>query len=372
LGSIILKQLHSSSGEPKKLEIIDGQQRFTTLSILIKVLYDTSELLQKNSINEVRLILFSKISPSSGDYYVKIEHSQVDKEVYENVIKANIDGKPPIDLKSIDKNSHKILQCYKYFYETLKGKSEEERKSLFNKILNPNNKMLVVIDLVEGKDDEQTIFDTLNTAGVRLTTAEIIKNALYYQVIKVFGSKEAAIKLYKNTWEKTFLADEDTVKYWETERLTGRLKRDNIEILLHCVGVIERFYDPDTHTLSELSKLYKEEIKKKSSKDELEKFINEIIEYADLYRKRILIFDSSTALSFKDSIARLLHILDVLQISTFHPLILYLFKNQKDETEIAKILSKLEKFVVNNMLAKNTTEIKNYNKLCKEFIQNIS
>jgi len=373
LGSIILKQLHSSSGEPKRLEVVDGQQRLTTLSILIKALYDTfSQHLQKNSIDEVRQILFSKISPASGDYYVKIEHSKVDKEVYDKVIKANIDGNPQIELEAIDNNGHKILQCYKYFCEILKEKSEEERESLFNKLLNPNNKMLVVIDLVEDKDEEQAIFDTLNTAGVRLTTAEIIKNALYQKVIKVFGNKEAAIKYYKDTWEKTFLADEDTVRYWETERLTGRLKRDNIEILLHCIGVIKGFYDPDKHTLSELSKLYKEEIKKKNSKDELENFINEIIDYADLFRRRILTFDSSTALSFEDSIARLLHILDVLQISTFHPFILYQFKNQKDEAKIAEILSKLEKIVVNNMLAKNKTEIKNYNKLCKEFIQDTS
>jgi len=40
LGSIILKQIPVSSGQPKKLEVVDGQQRLTTLSILIKVLYD--------------------------------------------------------------------------------------------------------------------------------------------------------------------------------------------------------------------------------------------------------------------------------------------------------------------------------------------
>lgn len=371
LGSIILKQLPSSSGEPKQLEVVDGQQRLTTLSILLKALFDTfTSDIKKNCESDVKAILFYRKDYASQDYEIKIEHSQVDADAYQKIINANIDNNLTIDL--ITENSHKILQCYQYFYDELKTKPEDIRKSLLNKILSPENKMLVVIDLVEEKDDEQAIFDTLNTAGVRLTTAEIIKNALYYQVIQVFGSKEAAIEIYKNTWKKTFLADEDTVKYWETERLTGRLKRDNIEILLHCVGVIEGFYDPDRHTLSELSKLYKEEIKKKSSKDELKKFIDEIIEYADLYKKRILTFDSSTLLSFKDSIARLLHILDVLQISTFHPLILYLFKNQMDERKIAEILSKLEKFVVNNMLAKNTTEIKNYNKLCKEFIQNIS
>jgi len=274
---------------------------------------------------------------------------------------------PP--LEHVNENSHKILRCYQYFLNELQDKSEDERKTLFNRILDHENKMLVVIDLAEGSDDEQAIFDTLNTAGVRLSPAEIVKNALFQQVIKVFGNKKSAIDLYKETWEKTFLFDEDTVKYWEAERLTGRLMRDNIEILLHCIAVIKRFYDPDKHTLSDLSKLYKDEITRKNSKDELEAFINEIIKYADIYRNRILTFDNSTLFSFDDAIKRLLHILEVLQISTFHPFILFVFKEyQNDDSRIVHMLSNLEKFIVGRMISNQET--KSYNKLCKDFINN--
>lgn len=228
--------------------------------------------------------------------------------------------------------------------------------------------MLVVIDLLEGTDDEQAIFDTLNTAGVRLSPAEIIKNALFQKVIKVFETKESAVDLYRRTWRKTFL-DEDTVEYWETKRQTGRLTRDNIEILLHCIAIIKGFYDPDKHVLSDLSKQYKEEIAKKNSKDELEAFLNEIIEYAYIYRDKILTFDNTTLFSFDHPINRLLHILEVLQISTFHPFILFVFKKyQNDDSHIADMLSNLEKFVVSRMISNQET--KSYNKLCKDFINN--
>ena len=115
--------------------------------------------------------------------------------------------------------------------------------------------MLVVIDLAD-EDDEQTIFDTTNTAGVRLTCADIIKNALFQKVIRLIGPFKA-IELYKSTWHKVFLAEADTIAFWEADRLTGRLTRDNIEVLLHSIAVIKGFYDPDKHILSELSKLYK-------------------------------------------------------------------------------------------------------------------
>ncbi len=368
LGSIILKQLPTSSGEPKQLEIVDGQQRLTTLSILLKALYDTfPPELKENCEGDVWGLLFYRKDFVSANYEIKIEHSQVDANAYQSVIEANIDKNPPI--KDVNENSHKILQCYQYFLNELQNRSEDERKTLFNGILDPENKMLVVIDLVEESDNEQAIFDTLNTAGVRLSPAEIVKNALFQKVIQVFGSKESAIDLYKSTWEKTFLADEDTVKYWEAERLTGRLMRDNIEILLHCIAIIRGFYDPDKHTLSDLSKLYKGEFARKNSEDELEAFINEIIEYADIYKEKILTFDNSTLFSFDDAIKRLLHILEVLQISTFHPFLLFVFKEyQNDDSRIVNMLSILEKLVVRRMISKQET--KSYNKLCKDFINN--
>lgn len=365
LGSIILKQLPSSSGEPKQLEVVDGQQRLTTLSILLKTLYDTfPPEIKYNCEKDVKDILFYRKDYASPDYEIKIEHSQVDADAYQKVIDTNIDNNLTID--QITENSHKILQCYKYFYNELKTKADEVKKDLLNKILNPENKMLVVIDLEE-KDNEQAIFDTLNTAGVRLSPAEIIKNSLFQRVIQK-SSKEEAIKLYKQTWEKIFLADEDTVKYWDSERLTGRLKRNNIEILLHCFAVIKGFYDPDKHVLSDLSKLYKAEIAKKNSEQELKNFLNEIIEYAKVYREKILTFDKSTLFSFDDDLKRLLHILDELQISTFHPFILFVLKTYQDNDEQKNIFSNLEKFILRRMIAQKET--KNYNKDCKTFINN--
>ncbi len=362
LGAIILKQLPSATGEPKQLEVIDGQQRLTTLSILLKALYDSLPDEQKRYCEgEIMSILRYKKDYTSQQYEIRIENSHVDSEAYKKVIDGDL------NLDQVNENSHPILRCYKYFFEKMREMDDSKRGKLLNKILNTENKMLVVIDLDE-EDDEQAIFDTLNTAGVRLTIAEIVKNAIFKRAIEL-ENKDAAIDLYKRTWEETFLKDQDTVNYWETERTTGRLKRDNIEILLHCVGVIKGFYDPDKHTLLELSNLYKEQLKEINSFDELKNFLNEIIQYANIYREKIISFDKSDSLSFSDPIARLLHILDVLEISTFHPFLLFIFKNYSDENTNIEIFGKLEKFVIMNMLAK-IENTKNYNKLCKQFIQN--
>lgn len=363
LGAIILKQLTSASGEPKQLEVIDGQQRLTTLSILLKALYDSlSDENKKNCEGDIYGILRFKMDYTSSNYEIRIEHSYVDKRAFEDVINGNVNS----DL--IDSRSHLILRCYKYFIEKIKSLDQQKINLLLNKILNPENKMLVVIDLQEN-DDEQSIFDTLNTAGVRLTVAEIIKNSIFKKAIELLG-KDNAVKVYNNTWQETFLANDDTLTYWGTERTTGRIKRDNIEILLHCIGVIKGFYDPDKHTLSDLSKLYKEQINRINSVNELTDLINEIIDYAKIYKEKIITFDKSDLFSFDDSFRRLLHILDELEISTFHPFLLYILKNYSNEDDLISIFNKLEKFLIRNMIAR-MENTKNYNKLCKQFIDDL-
>jgi Protein of unknown function DUF262/Protein of unknown function (DUF1524) len=364
LGSLILKQQRTMTGEPKEVTVIDGQQRITTLSILIKVLYDTfTDDIKKNCETPIRNHLFHKRYQTDAEYLIKVQHSRVDAKAYEAVICLGIDGN---SLESTTLTGNKILACYDYFRGELPPKSQEERKGLFNRLLDPENKMLVVIDLTED-DDEQAIFDTINSAGVKLSAADTIKNALFQKAIHLCQSQSKATDLYNRTWEKAFLADDKTIEFWETQRLTGRLMRDNMEILLHSIAVIKGFYDPDKHTLSELSKLYKKQISNYSSIEKLSEFVDEITAYAQLYRTRMLAFDDSTVFSFSDDIQRLFHILDVLQISTFHLFILFLFKSQNDDT-ISRLLLCLEKFIVRRMISKQ--EVKSYNKLCRDFIVN--
>ncbi|MGD4317665.1 hypothetical protein QT621_24605, partial [Xanthomonas citri pv. citri] len=89
---------------------------------------------------------------------------------------------------------------------------------------NPKNILsrvqFVGIDLNEN-DDEQQIFDTINSLGVRLTTAELLKN--------YFFSRDDIAK-YEKYWKNLFEIDEETKKYWDTEVTTGRMKRTFIDL----------------------------------------------------------------------------------------------------------------------------------------------
>ena len=376
LGSLILKQVEQQTGKPKEVLVIDGQQRLTTLSVLLRCLYNSFDAdTQENCDVPIRNHLFYKKSQTDKDYFVKIEHSKVDRKYFQQVIRNEVkeDEYKSIILEDevtkTSSKSNRVLQCYKYYSERLKTVSVEDRLTLFNRLLDQHNKMIVVIDLTE-KENEQAIFDTINSAGVRLSSADIVKNALFQRALELYDREEEVITLYDTYWEAIFLKDDDAILYWEGTRLTGRLIRDNVEILLHSISVIKGFFNPDEHTLSDMSDLFKNYIES-CDKQRLTDFIKEIAKYATLFRSKVLVFDRSSMLAYADSYSRLFHVLAIAEISTFHPYILSLFyKYDSNEVKLKEELLKIEKFVVRRMITR--AETKSYNKKCKEFIDDNS
>lgn len=376
LGSLILKQLEKQTGKTKEVLVIDGQQRLTTLSILLRTLYNSfDDTIKNNCEPAINNNLYYKKTPTDAEQHIKITHSKIDADYYKKVINNEISEKEYNDIiiedesNKIQSSDNRIFQCYKFFSEKLKSIDQSEKQDLFNRLLDNENKMLVLIDLTE-KEDEQAIFDTINSAGIRLSGADIIKNALFQKALDLYDNQDEVIKLYKESWENIFSKDDETLEFWDAQRSTGRLMRDNIEILLHSISVIKGFFDPDKHTLSDLSVLYKTYIKT-LDKTGLTDFINEISKYADLYRDKILVFNNSSLFSFKDDYARLFHVLSITEISTFHPYILYLFNKHESDGEMLKSeLYKIEKYIIRRMITKKA--VKSYNKICKEFIVNNS
>lgn len=384
LGSIILKQRVVRTGEVPKCYVIDGQQRLTTLSILLRACYDSLPLstykpeIQNQATAILEQILFFKKKPLSPEKEVKIKHSRLDSTDYEKVIngemKREIDN---IILKSETKNgkgeSSNILQCYKYFMKYLDGKKVECEK-LWELLISENDRVIVKIDL-GAEENEQAIFDTVNAAGVRLTCSDTIKNALFQKANENSSSlkeKEEIIQLYTNSWEKMFEGSSNNVEFWSLKRRLGRLERDNQEILLHCIALIKQFYNPEENKIADLSQVYKKYIDDFDNV-KLFDFIKEIIEYAEIYRDNFIGFNKSSYFNYEDDLQRLFHILDVCEISTFHPYILKLFKdygvkvNGQYQQNFLDQIKLIEKYVLRHYVCGATT--KNFNKECALLIK---
>ncbi len=377
LGSIILKRTKQRTGTADKAIIIDGQQRLTTLSILIKALYDSIDNKTTNLINDAIDALFYTLKSSGSDYLLSINHSHNDRKQFEEVIGNVVDGEIKSSilekLDEIKEDDPKLLlkRCYKYFYTQLMNISNDERIDLWDNLFDKKNKILVIIDL-DDNEQEQKIFDTINSSGVRLTSTDIIKNALYQKLIELTNNSEKISEYYKKTWEETFEKDENIVAYWNTEKSMGRLMRQNSELLLQTVAIIKGIFDVEKkHTIQQLPDLYKKEIENYTEK-QLYDFIEEITKYANIYKEHIPDFNGKENFEYNNTEIesveqRVLHILDKNDISTFNPYVIYIFNTYAGQDSIIiEKLREIEKYVMSYLITK--TPIKSFNKDCTTFI----
>ncbi len=341
IGTLITKQRLSNAIGENKLDLIDGQQRLTTFSLLIKAIATTatgqepySKLKEKTN----ELVVFEN---SKGEKYIRVEHSRNDKDYFEAIMLDK-------DLMLLKNQEHKILECYRYFLTKLESHTDEQLDNLKTVIL---SNVPVISMLLAAGDDEQEIFDTINSLGVRLTTGELLKNFIF--------SDNIIRPLYDRLWEPVFEDDEEQIQFWNKPKTSGRIIRTNIEVLLYCYLIIQK------KTAVELEKLfgeYKNWLQGKTSSEKVT-FLEELKEYATIYFN----FPEGTELNeigFSQEEERFFHIIENLEITTVYPLILYIYKQVADKGTRLQLLKIIESYLVRRNVCRLTT--KNYNNL---FIQ---
>lgn len=399
LGSIITKRIAGKGKSNGYTMVIDGQQRLTTLSILLKVIYDI--LSKKNKLDSkgyenIKNTLFCL---EKKQYIVRIEHSHLDmakyNEVIGNVIQDKKDRRQTIINSIIQKEiidelakekkeneellakgkkekpfsvneSNLIRSCYKYFYSELIKESPKQIDKILTNLFDETNKILVKIE-VDSNDHEQQIFDTINSAGMALSSTDIIKNALYEKLRQVKMSEEKLLEYYEETWQLTFDNSDKDRDWWSERRSIGRFKRDNTEILLQAVGIINGIFNVENDTISDLASTYKSYIDKLKTEKDVKTFIESIMYYANIYKNKIPQFDPAEPLKYDDVKKRLSCIISVSENTTFTPYILYVYsKYENTEEKLIERLKMIERVLMHYLISGQTN--KNFNKYCYQFV----
>lgn len=384
LGSIILKW--SEEHEPSSATIVDGQQRLTTISLLTKALYD--ELDDNNRHNCKDIILGalsykdSTIDPVEKSH-IKIEHSRVDRTVFDYVIRAGLINGDSIELESMQPHcTGQIGACYFHYRQRLSQKSQGNKTKILDTMYKQNNKMLVRIELDAHDINEQTIFDTINRAGAKLSTADIIKNNLFKGILDVSegncAQKREIEQLYDEKWDKIFYKEEGENE-WDIQRSFGNVKHNNLEFLLYCVACIN-WAKPETKDIfSTLEKIYDTKTRGYTY-EEYKQLLDEIYIYARIFKKYIIDFGKRLAdkeevanLYFKpqEHVKRILFILEHFGVQMFYPYVLKELKRADckfEDTELIRRLRILEAFVVRRRI--KGTGVSDYTPKCYQILNN--
>ncbi|HEY4536667.1 MAG TPA: DUF262 domain-containing protein [Enteractinococcus sp.] len=183
LGTIICVNSTANTTEESILEVIDGQQRLTTLSLLLIALYsilndhkDDMELEQQvDLINLQRMIVLKDpVRPR-----IRPQSQNRNDEDYEHVIAEA--GFPIGDPMPPYSGNRRIKRAYKHFIYRIEQLAESEDISLVEacNILLAHVKGAHVVKLeVVSHADAFTLFESLNNRGVPLTPIDLIKNTL--------------------------------------------------------------------------------------------------------------------------------------------------------------------------------------------------
>lgn len=335
LGSVILKQQETTTGARigDKRTVIDGQQRLTTLNIFFKV------LCLKTNENSTFDRSFKLRDNSNA-----LLHNHNDIKAFNEILALT-------ELKDLEGESN-ITQAYNYFKDNL-----VPNKLNLDSIL--SNVLFVGIDLSQD-EDEQQIFDTINSLGVKLTTAELLKNYFF---------NRDDIEKYNEYWKEVFEKDEETKNYWDREIIAGRLRRTFIDLFFFAYLQIKiqetdfkvKAEDKDAYAKVEhLFESYKNFIKSYLN-DNKEAILSEIKEYALLFKKNFNYEILGEELTQDFGIDRINTIIFGLDTTTLIPYTLYILRNISDETTKNELFGIIETYIMRRMITHSNT--KNYNQL---------
>ena len=350
LGALILKQMNTGTAVHGDYKIvIDGQQRLTTLAILLKVLHLKTN---SNMWFERKFVL--------PDNTLAIQHSHADRYDFDRIMRlTSCDDLKAEDEKNKKTHHSNILLAYDYFRRELDPSLINESRL--------NNNIQVIDIVIDNNDDEQQIFDTINSLGVDLTTAELLKNHLF---------TEESLNLYKTLWVPAFEEDDECIDFWAQPLLKGRNKQKNIEAFLNAflqIKVQERakvVSSEDKHEFSKSSALfysYKKFIKDHYCGQEFD-FVKDLVEYAKIYRKTFSPKVTENTLTFAPGLDRINFLIFAADCTTMIPYIMYVIKNVADASERTKIFDYLEAYIVRRIICKMST--KNYSDLFSEELVN--
>lgn len=202
LGSIICINSATDSINAPKFEVVDGQQRLTTLSLFLSALYTTlnsnKELLDEDQQADIlqlkRKIVLKK---TQSDIRVVPQVQGSNRDDYLGLLaKIGIIPKRPMPNFA---GLRRIVKAYNYFLKRINATLEEtdDKVAGMFKILDKVNAAIMVMIEVSNHADAYTLFESLNNRGTPLTSVDLIKNLL---LARLDVSGEENLDYYFTRW----------------------------------------------------------------------------------------------------------------------------------------------------------------------------
>jgi hypothetical protein len=394
LGAVVLEQLKNVAGSIETHQVIDGQQRFTTLQLIMLAARDLAKDLDNEKyfdrFNDLVTNKASKVDYEHEKY--KVWPTNRDREAFKTLHESGaVESEPFADLtletlfsgKPVEPHGNRMQEGYLYFCKQIRGwlSGEFDEADELEQEVNPQERLdalwkvisgglqVVVINL-DDDDESQVIFETLNARGTQLLPADLVKNYLFR---KAQADAQDIEDLYKRHWSAF---DDD---FWRKEVTQGRAKRPRIDLFLqHYLTLLMREEVRPAH-LFESFKEYVENQQaladlpedKQPSKPNLSVLPVTTEEQLKALSRYSLAFKTFAEPPANSRLAMFLKRLEAVDTATVYPLLLLACDQllPAQQLEFDRFLTVLESFLVRRMVCGLTS--KNYNRLFLDVIKTL-
>ena len=234
MGAIVIVQIKTFGKQVQAFEIIDGQQRLTTFQVLLAALRDVAAAKSSKYADELQKYLMNDgVMENPQAERFKLWPSLSDRRAFVAIVDANTDL-DEITSRLMDEDGfvRPAADAYAFFRKQIEihvyddGNFNEDRlETLFEAL---KEGLAVVSIELEGGDDPQTIFETLNSRGIALTPADLTRNFIF-QRAKGMGQVDGSLaidKLYEKHWLPLDRA------FWAQIASRGRQSRNRLDWML--------------------------------------------------------------------------------------------------------------------------------------------
>ncbi|SEI38563.1 Uncharacterized conserved protein, contains ParB-like and HNH nuclease domains [Allopseudospirillum japonicum] len=325
------------AGKIKELNIIDGQQRITTLALIYLSLYWFAQENQQEGLAEeiIETYLINKFAPVENSLKLKLTDNN------EAALKFLLDSPKTEEFVGFSR----IIENFNYF----KRRVCEEN---FQFILDGLNKLIIVeISLNKSQDDPQRIFESLNSTGLELSQADLIRNYILMS-LDAHGQKQ----IYQKYWQKI-----------------ENLARDEMTHVSRVSDYIRDYLTMQNKKIPNKGKVYLEfkEIYHFSNIDQVEAELKKVKQFAFYYNKLANPMKESD-----QAIQKQLQYIQCLEINVAFPFLMRVYddyaQNLIDKETFIHVLELVQAYVWRRFLvglptnALNKTFMSLYDKLDKE------
>ena len=336
LGAVVLQQQQVPSPMLQTRLVVDGQQRLTTLQLLLDAIQEVFvERDNQSAAKRLEILVLNNeaFCGDNPDHAFKVWPTLVNQDAFRHAMYN--------DLPSEHYQESRIVRAHEFFKLQTRQwldaqPSEGASRAMALEKAVTNLLELVVIDL-DQSDDPHVIFETLNARGTALLQSDLIKNMVLYEAGKSGMPNEESAMLwgFQEAW-------------WREDIQQGRLVRPRIDVFLNYWMVMRVI---DEVVANDVFSVFRRYFRDKN--EDVESILADIAKVSKAYR--------ALEETGNSTMGKFLYRWRVMQAGTMTPALLWLLSSEVPQEQLDKGIRALESHQVRRMICRMTT--RGYNRL---------